>query len=107
MKNTLRFLGLLGLFVGCALPLRAANTPVHVDTNFIDPVITADNPTVAQLNELAKSRGIKMEITPERASQISQFVLSFLPENLTEEQIQSLIPKLDDHFFELSGNLAR
>ena len=45
----------------------------------------------------------KMEITPERASRISKFVLSFLPENLTDEQVKNLIPKLDDQFFELSG----
>ncbi|MFM2294230.1 MAG: hypothetical protein RLZZ350_643 [Verrucomicrobiota bacterium] len=46
--------------------MRATNAPAPADTNFIDPVLTADNPTVAQLNELAKSRGIKMEITPEK-----------------------------------------
>jgi len=44
----------------------------------------------------------KFDITFERASQIAKFILSHLPENLTDEQVMKIIPSLDDQFFELS-----
>lgn len=44
----------------------------------------------------------KIDIDFERASQIAKFVLSHLPENLTDEQVMKIIPSLDDQFFELS-----
>jgi hypothetical protein len=43
------------------------------------------------------------EITLDRASQISKFILNALPNSLTEEQMYAIIPQLDDTFFELSG----
>ncbi|KKS97613.1 MAG: hypothetical protein UV73_C0007G0056 [Candidatus Gottesmanbacteria bacterium GW2011_GWA2_43_14] len=44
-----------------------------------------------------------LEITPVRASQIAKFALSVLPDSLTEEQITTVIPKLDDNFYELAA----
>ena len=44
----------------------------------------------------------KFDFTFERASQIAKFILSHLPENLTDEQVMKIIPSLDDQFFELS-----
>jgi hypothetical protein len=41
-------------------------------------------------------------ITPERAAQIARFVLSALPESLTDTEVENVIPKLDDQFYELS-----
>ena len=55
--------------------------------------------------EIAKLLLVKLEkfdITFERASQIAKFILSHLPENLTDEQVMKIIPSLDDQFFELS-----
>jgi len=55
--------------------------------------------------EIAKLLLIKLEkfdITFDRASQIAKFILSHLPENLTDEQVMKIIPSLDDQFFELS-----
>ena len=55
IKTALRGWGLAGLVF---FSLGATNAPAPVETNFIDPAITADNPATAQLNELiAKSRG--------------------------------------------------
>ncbi len=42
------------------------------------------------------------EITLERAAEISKCVLHALPDNLTDEQIDSILPKLDDQFIELA-----
>ena len=43
------------------------------------------------------------ELSFERASKIAKFVLSHLPENLTDEQVMGILPSLDDQFFELAG----
>lgn len=43
------------------------------------------------------------ELSFERASKIAKFVLSHLPENLTNEQVMEILPSLDDEFFELAG----
>lgn len=43
------------------------------------------------------------EITLERASQIAKFILAYLPENTTDEQVEQIIPSLDDEFTELAG----
>lgn len=43
-----------------------------------------------------------LEITPERASQIAKFVITSLPENLTDDQIEKVIPNLDEKFWELA-----
>lgn len=43
------------------------------------------------------------ELNFDRASKIAKFVLSRLPENLTDEQVMQLIPSLDDEFIELAG----
>ncbi len=45
----------------------------------------------------------KLNITLEKASQISEFILAHLPENLNDEQIRQIIPSLDDEFVELSS----
>ncbi|MBI2593131.1 hypothetical protein HYW44_00615 [Candidatus Daviesbacteria bacterium] len=45
----------------------------------------------------------KDQITIERAAQISKYVLQALPDNLTDEQIDKILPSLDDHFVELAG----
>ncbi|OGG16029.1 hypothetical protein A3D78_01330 [Candidatus Gottesmanbacteria bacterium RIFCSPHIGHO2_02_FULL_39_14] len=39
----------------------------------------------------------------EKASLIAKFILSHLPENLTDEQIIQILPTLDDSFVELAG----
>lgn len=41
------------------------------------------------------------ELTLDRASQIAQFILAHLPDNLTDEQIRQILPALDDEFSEL------
>lgn len=43
------------------------------------------------------------EITPERAGKISLFVLNTLPPNLSDEQLDTVIPKLDNTFFEIAS----
>lgn len=43
------------------------------------------------------------EITFERAAQIAKFVTSSLPENLSDAQVATIIPSLDDEFVELAG----
>ncbi|OGK13153.1 hypothetical protein A3C98_02905 [Candidatus Roizmanbacteria bacterium RIFCSPHIGHO2_02_FULL_37_15] len=43
------------------------------------------------------------EITVERASEISAFVIKSLPENLTDEQLGRILPSLDDQFVELAS----
>ena len=39
------------------------------------------------------------ELSFERASKIAKFVLSHLPENLTDAQVMEILPSLDDEFF--------
>jgi hypothetical protein len=41
-------------------------------------------------------------ISIERASAISKFILKTLPENISDSQIKELVPKLDSEFIELS-----
>ena len=43
------------------------------------------------------------ELSFERASKVAKFVLSHLPEKLTDEQVMEILPSLDDEFFELAG----
>jgi hypothetical protein len=47
------------------------------------------------------------EITFERASQIAKFILAHLPDNITDAQIMSVLPSLDDNFTELAGIVHR
>ncbi len=64
-----------------------------------------DNLLLQIEQEIAKLLLVKLEkfnITFERASQIAKFILSHLPENLTDEQVLKIIPSLDDQFYELS-----
>jgi len=42
-------------------------------------------------------------ITIERASEISRFVIKNLPDNLTDEQIDKILPSFDDKFIELTS----
>lgn len=44
-----------------------------------------------------------LEITPNRASEIARFTLSTLPEDLTDDQLEKIIPSLDDRYYELAG----
>ena len=56
-----------------------------------------------EIAELLLNKLEHLDISLERASQIARFVLKALPVGLTNEQVQGIIPKLDDEFFELSG----
>lgn len=44
-----------------------------------------------------------LEVTPEQVSQIAKFTLQALPDNLSDEQIDNIIPSLDDHYTELAS----
>ena len=44
----------------------------------------------------------KGEMTEERAKQIAKIVLEQLPENISYQKLIEIIPKLDDHFSELT-----
>lgn len=54
------------------------------------------------ISELLLEKLEHLDILPLRASQIAKFVLTKLPENLTDEQVVRIIPSLDDEFYELS-----
>ena len=56
-----------------------------------------------EIARLLEEKLDKLEITPERATEISRFVLKTLPPNLTDAQVQAIIPSLDDHFTELAS----
>ena len=43
------------------------------------------------------------DMTFERASQIAKFVLAHLPPNLTDEQLETILPMLDKEFVEIAG----
>lgn len=43
------------------------------------------------------------ELTLERAQLIAQFCLAHIPEHITDEQLFTLLPTLDDEFIELAG----
>lgn len=43
------------------------------------------------------------EITGDRAKEIAEIVLEMVPENITEEELIKIIPKLDDRISELAG----
>ena len=60
-KTARRSFGVTGLCLMYAFSLCATNSPAPVDTNFIDPAITADNPALSQLNEVLKAQGVKTE----------------------------------------------
>lgn len=55
-----------------------------------------------EISELLLAKMEHLEVSLDRASKIAKFVLHVLPEGLSDEQIQQIIPKLDDEFFELS-----
>ncbi len=55
--------------------------------------------------EIARMLLVKLEhldISLERASAIARFVLAHLPDDFTDEQVEKIIPSLDDEFWELS-----
>ena len=56
-----------------------------------------------QIAEFLVGRLERANITLERASEIARFVLESLPEDLSDEEVEQIIPKLDDEFVELSG----
>ena len=43
------------------------------------------------------------QITLERAAEISRFIIISLPDNLTDKQVDDILPTLDDHFIELAA----
>lgn len=43
------------------------------------------------------------EMTLGKAAEISRFVIKNLPDNLTDEQIDKILPSLDDRFIELTS----
>ena len=43
----------------------------------------------------------------ERASLIAKFVLAHLPENLTDAQLETILPTLDSEFIEIAGVVHR
>ncbi|OGK21530.1 hypothetical protein A3C23_04805 [Candidatus Roizmanbacteria bacterium RIFCSPHIGHO2_02_FULL_37_13b] len=45
----------------------------------------------------------KEQITLQRAAQISKYILRALPDTITDEQIDKILPILDDEFVELSN----
>lgn len=42
------------------------------------------------------------EMTPDRAKEIASMILEKMPEDMSDEQLLEIIPKLDDHFNELA-----
>jgi hypothetical protein len=42
------------------------------------------------------------DLTFERASQIAKFILAHLPENMPDDQLEKIVPSLDDKFVELA-----
>lgn len=67
----------------------------------------ADSPLLLQLEKeialLLLDKLEDLEITPERAAQIARFILHSLPKGISDGQILTILPKLDDEFTELSG----
>jgi len=70
----------------------------------------ADSSKAQALRERVQSAIVKVitdqlekgEMTEERAKQIAQIVLEQLPENISYQKLIEIIPKLDDHFSELT-----
>lgn len=64
-------------------------------------------PLLIQLEkEIAELLLKKLEsfgITLERASQIARFTLSKLPGDLSDQQVLTVLPGLDDEYYELAG----
>lgn len=47
------------------------------------------------------------KISPQHASQIAQFVINTIPEQMSDRQMLEIIPKLDDEFIELAEIVYR
>src|SRR3989344_2166162 len=70
----------------------------------------ADSSKAQALRERVQSAIVKVitdqlekgEMTDERAKQIAKIVLEQLPENISYQKLIEIIPKLDDHFSELT-----
>lgn len=56
----------------------------------------------AKIVDIITSKLETGELTQERAKEIAKFVLGQLPENISYAKMMEIIPRLDDHFFELS-----
>jgi len=70
-----------------------------MDQTFPQPVLFR---VEKEIVELLLEKLEHLEVSLDRAGKIAKFVLHVLPEGLSDEQIQQIIPKLDDEFFELS-----
>ena len=55
------------------------------------------------ISDLLYSKLKSAQMTSERAKEIAHFVLETLPENLTDNQVEKIIPSLDDKFYELAS----
>lgn len=69
-----------------------------MDQAFPQPVLFRVEKEIA---ELLLEKLEHSEIDHEKASKIARFVLNLLPEGIADEQIDALILKLDDEFYEL------
>lgn len=56
-----------------------------------------------EIANLLLDRLESQQITPEHAAQIAKFVVRTIPQQLTDQQMLEIIPKLDDEFTELAS----
>ncbi len=63
--------------------------------------ITREQLESAIVATIGKKLALK-EISGDRAKEIAQMILERLPEDITDEQIKALLPRLDDQIGELS-----
>ena len=68
----------------------------------VDKVETVKEELQAKIVEIITSKLESGEMTEDRAKQIAKHVLDQLPEGITYQQLMERIPRLDDHFHELS-----
>ena len=59
-----------------------------------------------EISNLLVKKLENLEMTPERASEIAQFIIKALPADLTDSQLEKILPSLDDEFFELAGRIS-
>ena len=56
----------------------------------------------SKIVEIITSKLESGEITQDRAKEIAKFVLDQLPDGVSYQKLMEIVPKLDDHFHELS-----
>lgn len=57
----------------------------------------------AKIVEIITSKLESGEMTQDRAKEIAKYVLDQLPEGVSYQKMMEIVPKLDDHFHELSA----